>query len=538
MVETGSGDDRTITRRRVLRGVTMTVAAGIAGCEDAEDTATGTAPGTVTSTETATSTPTPTATATATPELPSTARQIVQRDRAGITHVNATVNGTIRWPSSTIVDPTEVYGTWEQIEGEETLEFAPDGTVRIIDPEETISGEYTVEQDGELTLLIDGTTVRYGFTRDDDESDAILAFTYQGDSAGRYRRTSEPDLDVIEIVQAMAVRREAGDDATTESGDVQTGATGSGFIVTPDGYLLTNAHVVLAGEDREQLLFERIAEVTGAAIRQSVAENFADMELTDAELQEIEQVLADKLLVYYAEHGRLSGVETAFNVLTGRARPGESLAVESWEANVAAEGSVTTEVDGQVTWGQDVAVLSVDRDHLPSVTLGRSDDLDTGEDLFVIGYPNIGIHELFEESEQVLEPTLTQGVVSSRRTLRSGIETIQTDAAINSGNSGGPMYNRDGEVVGIATFGPADAGIEDVQFGLPIETGIEFLEELGVEPRSGELDTAFDEGLEAYWRGDCGTAVARMETVLDLYPDHPYAQEYIDDCESGEAPGQ
>jgi TolA-binding protein len=52
------------------------------------------------------------------------------------------------------------------------------------------------------------------------------------------------------------------------------------------------------------------------------------------------------------------------------------------------------------------------------------------------------------------------------------------------------------------------------------------------------MDTAFDEGIEAYWRGDCETATEKFQTALDRYPGHPYAQDFIDDCESGDAPGQ
>jgi serine protease Do len=154
----------------------------------------------------------------------------------------------------------------------------------------------------------------------------------------------------------------------------------------------------------------------------------------------------------------------------------------------------------------------------------------TGDSIFVIGYPDIGIQSLFETREQTLAPTLTSGVVSARRTLKSGIDAIQTDAAINSGNSGGPMYNSDGEVVGIATFGPTDYDIEQIQFGLPIEVVTAMLGGIGVSNHSGELDTAFDAGIEAFWRGDCQTVSERMEQVLTLRPDHPYAQQYIDDC--------
>ncbi|MEF8757860.1 MAG: S1C family serine protease, partial [Halobacteriales archaeon] len=101
---------------------------------------------------------------------------------------------------------------------------------------------------------------------------------------------------------------------------------------------------------------------------------------------------------------------------------------------------------------------------------------------------------------------------------------------INNGNSGGPVYNGDGEVVGIATFKPADLELEEIAFALPIEIAKGFLGELGIENEPGRLTTTYEEGLNAYWRGDCETVTEKMESVLELWPDHPYAQDFIDDC--------
>jgi hypothetical protein len=54
--------------------------------------------------------------------------------------------------------------------------------------------------------------------------------------------------------------------------------------------------------------------------------------------------------------------------------------------------------------------------------------------------------------------------------------------------------------------------------------------ELGVENEPGELTTTYVEGLNAYWRDDCETVAEKMNAVLDMWPEHPYAQERIDDC--------
>ncbi|WP_181686310.1 S1C family serine protease [Halorhabdus salina] len=527
-----------VSRRRVLRSAAAAVAVGIAGCAGSDDD-TPTSTSGPTATPTATTTPTETVTETVTPEVPNIEKRTIQRDKAAITHINSRVSGTVAWPELTTIYPSDVYGTWDLTSGDEQIRFNRDKTFTITGENGDFQGEYGVRQGARIILQTEsGGTAGYDYQRADQGETAILELSRNGELAGRYERTSTPDIEVIDAVQDAKLRRDESESAGTERGHLQNGATGSGFIVSPDGYIVTNAHVVLADDDPERLLYQHLASITAGAIRESLAESFADSGLTNTEKGEIENTLYDKLMDYYLEYSQLSGVDTEFNALNGRATPDDDIEVESWSAEVRDQGTVVTEVDGTPTWGRDVAVLKVDQTNLPSVTMGSAEGVETGDELFVIGYPGIGIHDLFEDREQALQPTLTTGIVSARRRLNSGINTIQTDAAINRGNSGGPMYNSDGEVVGIATFGPSDANIQEITFGLPIEVATEMLAGLGVENESGEMDTAFDDGLLAYWRGDCETATEKMETALELYPDHPYAQEYINDCESGDAPGQ
>ena len=107
------------------------------------------------------------------------------------------------------------------------------------------------------------------------------------------------------------------------------------------------------------------------------------------------------------------------------------------------------EFDGEVIGSDvtsDMAIVKIKADHLPTVTLGNSDELRVGEIVIAIGNP------------YGLQQTVTMGVVSAKgRSIPTGIEGhvyrnfIQTDTAINPGNSGGPLLNIKGEVVGINT---------------------------------------------------------------------------------------
>jgi serine protease Do len=124
----------------------------------------------------------------------------------------------------------------------------------------------------------------------------------------------------------------------------------------------------------------------------------------------------------------------------------------------------------------DLAVLKVEATGLSAVTLGSSNALVVGDQVVAIGNP------LGE-----LTATLTVGYVSAKeRTINTDgtvINMIQTDAAINSGNSGGPLFNMRGEVVGITTAkysGASSSGatIEGIGFAIPMDDVLDELEDL------------------------------------------------------------
>jgi len=143
----------------------------------------------------------------------------------------------------------------------------------------------------------------------------------------------------------------------------------------------------------------------------------------------------------------------------------------------------------------DVAVLKIDGKGFPFIKLGNSDNVMVGEWAIALGNP----FGLFETNDQ---PTVTLGIVSNtnvsniqsednRRVYRN---MIQTDAAINSGNSGGPLVNCLGEVIGINTviFTP-NAGSVGVGFAIPINRVKAILDEL---KKHGKVDRNFRVGFK------------------------------------------
>ena len=142
----------------------------------------------------------------------------------------------------------------------------------------------------------------------------------------------------------------------------------------------------------------------------------------------------------------------------------------------------------------DICLLKVDESDLPYVALGNSDDIMIGEWVIALGNP-FGLFEINDK------PTVTVGVISATGmnleplNNRYYLNMLQTDAAINGGNSGGPLVNSIGEVIGMNTLIYTAGGSEGnigLSFAIPINKIKRIVTEL---KQKGSIDRDFDIGL-------------------------------------------
>jgi serine protease Do len=141
------------------------------------------------------------------------------------------------------------------------------------------------------------------------------------------------------------------------------------------------------------------------------------------------------------------------------------IGVVLWD-NTPVEGSILG-----ICRSIDVAVVKIDSNDLPSVSLGDSNKLRAGQQVYAIGNP-FGL---------VGGPTVTSGVISAlNRTIQSRTVSftglVQTDAAINPGNSGGPLVDTEGHVIAINTAVIPYA--QGIGFAIPINTVMECVEQI------------------------------------------------------------
>jgi serine protease Do len=174
----------------------------------------------------------------------------------------------------------------------------------------------------------------------------------------------------------------------------------------------------------------------------------------------------------------------------------------------------------------DIALLKVDEKELPAVRLGNSDDVIIGEWAIAFGNP-FGLFDVGAE------PSVSVGVISAtnrdfeRQDTRVYQDMIQTDAAINSGNSGGPLVNSDGEVIGINTFifsGSSEVGTSiGLGFAIPVNRVKRIVREL---KEHGEVNRSIRTGLVVSRISQLHARSLRLSTtdgviIADIEKDSP-----------------
>ena len=132
----------------------------------------------------------------------------------------------------------------------------------------------------------------------------------------------------------------------------------------------------------------------------------------------------------------------------------------------------------------DIAVLKIEGTGLPKVTVGNSDKLKVGEWVLAIGSP-FGF-----------ENTVTAGIVSAKSRETGDLAAfIQTDAAVNPGNSGGPLFNTRGEVIGInSQIFTGTGGYLGISFAIPVNTAMDVANQLikGGKVKRSRIGIALD----------------------------------------------
>ena len=141
----------------------------------------------------------------------------------------------------------------------------------------------------------------------------------------------------------------------------------------------------------------------------------------------------------------------------------------------------------------DLAVLKIDAKKLPVLPIGNSDEVLVGDTVVVIGHP-AGLEYGWSTTNGILSAINREvKIKNTDGTLNKKMTLLQTNANVNSGNSGGPMFNERGEVIGIISMKLAD-GYEGMGFAIPINGAMEIINAIIEKGHADDVQSSVSEG--------------------------------------------
>jgi S1-C subfamily serine protease len=383
--------------------------------------------------------------------------------------------------------------------------------------------------------------------------------------------SSDPEIQVVAKNQPAVVRIAAAycPDFELKLGSVIQNFTGgcsanfgSGFIISPDGYIGTNGHVVRS--TAVEVLTTSIAVgnmtiiksylgflIKAGLINQATADVYSTRaasgdksvlksilgSLSDPNLDAV-QIRETKQDGVYAI--QLSKEAVKFDLKNLKNFNYGSNIVKAKLIDSDYDPYADVEKDGFYT--SDVALLKLESgSNYPYNTLGSIQGLSQGSTLTVIGFPGAAENYLVNQSESL--PTPTKGTVSAIRTANgTDNKLIQSDVSIAKGNSGGPAYNEAGEVVGIATYGVTDSKSGGTQFNYMRD--IADLKAL-ITKNNIEINNTitgseklWEDGLEKFSKAYYTGAISDFNKLKAQYPPHRLVDEFIARAEEAKKQGK
>ena len=297
--------------------------------------------------------------------------------------------------------------------------------------------------------------------------------------------------------------------------NVQAIGLGSGFFISANGYIATNAHVVSMthdGEDKaKQTLFYQLV--------QQIAQQY-HKDPRSLNTQFIDQ------------YSQLQGFQLFHHVII----PDGS----SYPFEIKQYGAPTGESNDQ---GKDVAIIKIEVKNAPILKLADSDKVQLQDHVTVIGYP--GAADTFNtgtlSARSAFEATINDGKISAKKQASSGAPILQTSTAATHGNSGGPVINDANEVVGLLTFRGDTVNGQEVSgfsFVVPSNTVMEYVKSAGASNNEGPTDLVYHEGLENYWNQYYSAAIPKFEEVKRLFPQHSEVDRLVQSSQQAKAEGK
>ncbi len=281
--------------------------------------------------------------------------------------------------------------------------------------------------------------------------------------------------------------------------------TGTGWFIDASGWVVTNGHVVQPAHETPRWLVNQMAQraVTSACLGQALqsagmqpgekpdAEDAVKRRMLDKVLPTVKVTITPKISVTLSSGTRLKSE------------------VKKYSPPASAEVGAPS--------GRDLALLKVPEGNYPMLLLADSTTAQIGDSIRILGFPGVVLsHELLNESASV-DASVTSGAVSGFKRDKANNPYIQTDAPAAWGNSGGPVINAKGELLGVLTFvsltpGPEGSIVQGFNFIIPSQAVKDFVKDTPVKVNDpGKLNPVWFAGLHDFFTEDYKGAARKFE---------------------------
>jgi len=297
--------------------------------------------------------------------------------------------------------------------------------------------------------------------------------------------------------------------------NVSSISLGSGFFISSNGYIATNAHVVSSTHDGEEKAKQALFWSMVGQIAQELGKDPRSLNAN-----------------FINQYSTLQSFKLIHHVII----PDGS----SFPFEIKQYGAPTGESNDQ---GKDVAIVKIEVKNAPILKIADSDKVKLQDHVTVIGYP--GAADTFNsgllDQKSAFEATINDGKISARKTASSGAPILQTSTPATHGNSGGPVLNDTTEVVGLLTFCGDTVNGQEVSgfsFVVPSNTVMEYVKSAGATNEEGPTDTLYREGLESYWNQYYSDAIPKFEEVKRLFPQHSEIDRLLQSSQQAKVEGK